>query len=211
MTCTGLAKDTVSLRLLVIGGRKVDSSPVVVKQPQQHYPPTMTSSHDQYRTTYLLVTLISMLAIESTLAFAPPQFRQPPATTTNTPLDQKTVREEDSVSSFLEQVMPKSFATAVLAASVWCAPAMLASVMVPTTTSTLATSLTPPPSSSSSLVMDATTTTRTVQQYHSALSFGSGTAFAREMASGSGSRVNKDPESLLRYGLPISNPEVRLV
>eukprot|EP00591_Stephanopyxis_turris_P012737 CAMPEP_0195514588 /NCGR_PEP_ID=MMETSP0794_2-20130614/5922_1 /TAXON_ID=515487 /ORGANISM="Stephanopyxis turris, Strain CCMP 815" /LENGTH=450 /DNA_ID=CAMNT_0040642851 /DNA_START=310 /DNA_END=1662 /DNA_ORIENTATION=+ len=34
-------------------------------------------------------------------------------------------------------------------------------------------------------------------------------ASAKEMASGSGSRVNKDPESLLRYGLPISNKEVR--
>jgi hypothetical protein len=34
------------------------------------------------------------------------------------------------------------------------------------------------------------------------------TANAKEMASGSGSRVNKDPESLLRYGLPISNKEV---
>ena len=28
-------------------------------------------------------------------------------------------------------------------------------------------------------------------------------ADAKEMASASGSRVNKDPESLLRYGLPI--------
>lgn len=35
------------------------------------------------------------------------------------------------------------------------------------------------------------------------------TAVAKEMASGSGSRVNKDPESLLRYGLPIVNNEVR--
>jgi hypothetical protein len=33
-------------------------------------------------------------------------------------------------------------------------------------------------------------------------------AFAKEMASGSGSRVNKDPESLLRLGLPIANKEV---
>lgn len=32
---------------------------------------------------------------------------------------------------------------------------------------------------------------------------------AKEMASGSGSRVNKDAESLLRYGLPIKNKEVR--
>lgn len=35
------------------------------------------------------------------------------------------------------------------------------------------------------------------------------TAVAKEMASGSGSRVNKDPESLLRLGLPIDNKEVR--
>jgi hypothetical protein len=37
------------------------------------------------------------------------------------------------------------------------------------------------------------------------------TAIAKEMASGSGSRVNKDPESLLRLGLPINNKEVRFV
>jgi hypothetical protein len=36
-------------------------------------------------------------------------------------------------------------------------------------------------------------------------------AMAKEMASGSGSRVNKDPESLLRYGLPINNKEVRII
>ena len=36
----------------------------------------------------------------------------------------------------------------------------------------------------------------------------SAAANAKEMASGSGSRVNKDPESLLRYGLPINNKEV---
>lgn len=35
-------------------------------------------------------------------------------------------------------------------------------------------------------------------------------ACAKEMASGSGSRVNKDPESLLRYGLPINNKEVSM-
>jgi hypothetical protein len=36
-------------------------------------------------------------------------------------------------------------------------------------------------------------------------------AMAKEMASGSGARVNKDPESLLRYGLPINNKEVRMI
>ena len=35
-------------------------------------------------------------------------------------------------------------------------------------------------------------------------------ASAKEKASGTGSRVNKDPESLLRLGLPIKNKEVRL-
>jgi len=36
-------------------------------------------------------------------------------------------------------------------------------------------------------------------------------ANAKEMASGSGTRVNKDPESLLRLGLPIKNKEVCFV
>jgi hypothetical protein len=34
-------------------------------------------------------------------------------------------------------------------------------------------------------------------------------ANAKEMASGTGSRVNKDPESLLRLALPIKSKEVR--
>jgi hypothetical protein len=36
-------------------------------------------------------------------------------------------------------------------------------------------------------------------------------ANAKEMASGTGTRVNKDPESLLRYGLPINNKEVCII
>lgn len=36
----------------------------------------------------------------------------------------------------------------------------------------------------------------------------SSAANAKQMASASGSRVNKDPESLLRYGLPINSKEV---
>ena len=39
--------------------------------------------------------------------------------------------------------------------------------------------------------------------------FQPGSVMAKEMASGSGSRVNKDAESLLRYGLPINCKEVR--
>ena len=38
--------------------------------------------------------------------------------------------------------------------------------------------------------------------------FQSSVANAKQMASASGSRVNKDPESLLRYGLPINSKEV---
>ncbi|KAL7558925.1 hypothetical protein ACA910_015502 [Epithemia clementina (nom. ined.)] len=41
------------------------------------------------------------------------------------------------------------------------------------------------------------------------LSSTSTVANAKEMASASGSRVNKDPDSLLRYALPIKNKEVR--
>jgi len=43
------------------------------------------------------------------------------------------------------------------------------------------------------------------EQFHPSLSNNNNMAYAKEMASGSGSRVNKDPESLLRYGLPIPN------
>jgi hypothetical protein len=41
------------------------------------------------------------------------------------------------------------------------------------------------------------------------LSVGGGSAHARELASGSGSRVNKDPLSLLRLGLPKQPKEIR--
>jgi len=47
-----------------------------------------------------------------------------------------------------------------------------------------------------------------MQQHQEFMSMG-GVSHAKEMASGSGSRVNKDAESLLRYGLPIQNKEVR--
>jgi hypothetical protein len=40
--------------------------------------------------------------------------------------------------------------------------------------------------------------------------FSSSVANAKQMASATGSRVNKDPESLLRYGLPINSKEVRV-
>lgn len=49
------------------------------------------------------------------------------------------------------------------------------------------------------------------QQQHLSMMPTPPAALAKEMASGSGSRVNKDPESLLRYGLPINNNEVRRI
>jgi len=72
-------------------------------------------------------------------------------------------------------------AAAALAAAVWSAPA---SVLGPRTTA------------SSSNVESVWNGAALV-------------ASAKEQASGSGSRVNKDPESLLRLGLPINNKEVR--
>merc|ERR1712087_1079731 len=39
--------------------------------------------------------------------------------------------------------------------------------------------------------------------------FGGGAAFAKELASGSGSKVNKDPQSLLRLALPKQGKEIR--
>ena len=57
-----------------------------------------------------------------------------------------------------------------------------------------------PPSSSSSYDNHFNNPIMAIQQHV--------TVNAKEMASGSGSRVNKDPESLLRYGLPIQNKEV---
>jgi len=75
--------------------------------------------------------------------------------------------------------MQKTVTTAAVAASLWSAPAFLDSN-----------------SFNNPDVMMTQTGSSTV-------------AMAKEMASGSGSRVNKDPESLLRYGLPINNKEVR--
>lgn len=76
-------------------------------------------------------------------------------------------------------------ATAAMTAFLWGAPAMVSEQMMvnhPSTTPTMVTRMLVDPSTIAS---------------------------AKEMASGTGSRVNKDPESLLRLGLPIKNKEVR--
>ena len=69
-------------------------------------------------------------------------------------------------------------ATGLVTASLWAAPAMLIQ------------------QTPSWMMMDSSSWTL------------SSVANAKQMASASGSRVNKDPESLLRYGLPINSQEV---
>ncbi len=54
-------------------------------------------------------------------------------------------------------------------------------------------------------------TTHVVLPIHHSWFATTGIASAKEMASASGSRVNKDAESLLRYGLPINNKEVCII
>ena len=76
-----------------------------------------------------------------------------------------------------------------LAAALWAAPAS----MMTTTTATMSS-----PAATHHAFLSPSSSSR---YYY--------VASAKEMASGSGTRVNKDPESLLRYGLPIDNSEVR--
>lgn len=87
--------------------------------------------------------------------------------------------DDDSHGSFQQQ-LNKLFATGLVTASLWAAPAMINNVDIPGADG-------PHPMMVTSSV-----------------------ANAKQMASASGSRVNKDPESLLRYGLPINSKEVRI-
>jgi len=80
----------------------------------------------------------------------------------------------------LKQQVATGAATAFLAASMWASPASL--VGLPDVANNVD---------------------------HPAMSPFVSVANAKEMASGTGSRVNKDPDSLLRLGLPINNKEVR--
>ena len=86
-----------------------------------------------------------------------------------------------SLSAPFQKHLQKAFATILVTATLWSAPAFLVSNTGD--------------SIPSWLLLDSQKS--------------SVTAVAKEMASGSGSRVNKDPESLLRLGLPINNKEVR--
>jgi hypothetical protein len=88
---------------------------------------------------------------------------------------------EFSVESAVKNAL-SSLSGVALAAALWGAPATVAPHLLPLTNNN-----------------------------HNNVIVSSSMANAKEMASGTGSRVNKDPESLLRYGLPIDNKEVRLV
>jgi len=133
-----------------------------------------------FRNTFLLVLGSS---VASTDAFAPP------ALIMNTPvrnapmLHAKTPQNDNTVVGSLESIdatVKGALSGIALAAAIWAAPATIAGPV---------TSHFP------------SATDRNV--------IASSVASAKEMASGSGTRVNKDPESLLRYGLPINNKEVR--
>lgn len=119
---------------------------------------------------------LALTALSTASAFVPNN--QPVISTTQ--LQANNAQQEDSSSSTpsWQNVARHAFATAAVTASLWSAPAFMASTGV----------------NSNPNMPFATQTT----------------AVAKEMASGSGSRVNKDPDSLLRYGLPINSKEVRL-
>jgi hypothetical protein len=103
-------------------------------------------------------------------------------TTTTSIFNQAHQPDDPSLSSSsLLSWMGKAVATTAITMSLWGAPLPMVQVMDQTWT-------------------DASHTNPLSTMY---------VASAKEMASGTGSRVNKDAESLLRLGLPIQNKEVR--
>jgi len=110
---------------------------------------------------------LALTALSTATAFVPNA--QPSFAT------QLQVESKNGESPSWHNLARQTLATAALTASLWTAPAFLAS---------------------NTDMMPSFISTET-------------TAVAKEMASGSGARVNKDPESLLRYGLPIKSKEVR--
>lgn len=120
-------------------------------------------------------------SIATTNAFAP-QARTSASPARTTPIyATKSQNNENNVFDTLEAVdatVKGALSGMALAAALWVAPATMAGPMTNF-----------PGASDNSVIA-------------------SSIASAKEMASGSGTRVNKDPESLLRYGLPINNKEV---
>mmetsp|Transcript_12868 Transcript_12868/g.27323 ORF Transcript_12868/g.27323 Transcript_12868/m.27323 type:complete len:470 (+) Transcript_12868:181-1590(+) len=131
---------------------------------------------------YSASLLLLGASVASTNAFAP-QTRNANTPVRSSPLYASEPQHENNVIDTLESIdatVKGALSGMALAAALWVAPATMAGPM----TSHF-------PSVSDNNVI------------------ASSVASAKEMASGSGTRVNKDPESLLRYGLPINNKEVR--
>lgn len=122
-------------------------------------------------------------SVAATTAFAPPAGTRQSLGRTAPVVRATTPRHENAVAESLatmEAAVKGAVSGLALAAAIWAAPATVAG---PVTAQF--------PGAAGGHVL------------------ASSVASAKEMASGSGTRVNKDPESLLRYGLPINNKEVR--
>lgn len=128
---------------------------------------------------------VPLLFLGSVDAFAPNGFPSGATTTITrtTPIYSTKPQKENNVVDALESVdatVKGALSGMALAAVLWAAPATMAGNVASTF---------PDVASSNDVIA-------------------SSVAMAKEKASGSGTRVNKDPESLLRYGLPINNKEV---
>lgn len=98
-------------------------------------------------------------------------------------------KDDDNNNNNVNNPLVNFCATAAMTAMLWGSPTIMAQQAYSHSTSTTT----------------STTTTTAVQQ----MLYDTSAANAKEMASGTGSRVNKDAESLLRLGLPFKNKEVR--
>jgi cyclophilin family peptidyl-prolyl cis-trans isomerase len=126
------------------------------------------------------IALVVIGACTYSSAFTPNGFSQPNSQTSTT-LAKKGYNEEERMKPMGPgDLLGKACAMAMMTTLLWGAPSLVAQQVYQQIEST-----SPPPMIQ--MVM----------------------ANAKEKASGSGSRVNKDAESLLRYGLPIKNKEVR--
>jgi len=130
----------------------------------------------------------------STLAFAPSSCKvQSVVNQHGTQLNASNEENSPFPFSFcsfktMQENMQGAISATLLAGAIWASPAATAFIMLPQESQN--------PFLNEILIRTSTSVV----------------ADAKEMASGSGSRVNKDPESLLRLGLPIpKDKEVRVV
>ncbi len=122
--------------------------------------------------------MLAATTASTTIAFAPNALNTHPSSAATTLNLQANNDNGTKIKSFPDQVKG-IVASTVIAAALWASP---------------------PPALFDNMNMDAATNAN--NQFMNAIQT-SMVADAKEMASGSGSRVNKDPESLLRLGLPI--------